>query len=232
MKIIEVETELDNTIPPFLAYFSRPGGSVIVSANKCASRFLDDILEEKKQYHKIHVQDDTKNDFLDNSSLKKKFFVYRDPIDRFIGWYNGFVYTPYKPVTAKYQSYTSLLEAAHNNVSFIKRDLIQNIHHFLNLYSREELKNLLKWDTHTFPLYTYFKYTNFSPDDYNILSLYDVSEYVYDKTGDKYTNYPTKNLIITRNNLKLLQEIEDIFSDLYTEDYDILGSRMKRYNDI
>lgn len=220
----------EKTIPPFLAYFSRPVGSVIISANKCASRLLDDVLETKKGYTKLYIQDDTNNEFINHSRIKRKFFIYRDPLDRFFGWYNGFVYTPYKPVTEKYQSYTDLLEAAHDKLSFARRDLVENIHHFLVSYSESELIELLKWDTHTIPLHTYFEYTNFSPDDYHILDLYQVSNYIHDKTGDMYMNYPMKNIIMNRKNLQLLEHIHEIISSIYQKDYDILGCRVQNYN--
>jgi len=215
-------------IPPFLAYFSRPVGVVIISANKCASRLLDDVLETKKGYNKLYIQDDAHNEFINHSRMKKKFFIYRDPLDRFLGWYNAFVYTPYKTVTA-YQSYTGLLEAAHDKLSFARRDLVENIHHFLLSYSESELIELLKWDTHTVPLHTYFEYTNFSPDDYQILDLYQVSDYIHDKTGDSYMNYPTKNIIISRKNLQILEHIHKIISSIYQKDYDILGVRVQKY---
>jgi len=217
------------TNPPFIAYFSTPPGILLVSANKCASTFLDGLLIKRKGFKKLSVTDDSSNELLNDPSLYKKIFIYRDPIDRFIGWYNLYAYTPFIEDAAEYPlTYKQLHSEAYKHISY-RRNMIENIHYFLSLYSENDLKELLKWDTHTVPLSTYFEYTNCSMDDYHILDMYNLSQFTQDRFGESSQSYSSKNIQLTTSNIVLLNRIRDIIYPLYQQDYDVLYPKVKPY---
>lgn len=215
--------------PEFLGYLSTPPGIILVSSNKCASRFLDSFLHEKKKFRKLKISDASNNDILHNETIYKKIFIYRDPVDRFIAWYNMFVYDKFGETTEYGNPYKRLHTEAFKHLSF-KYGLVENILHFLSKYDIEELKELLQYDSHTVPLCTYFDYTGFSYDDYKIIDMYDLSHFTYDKFGAPSSAIPSKRIAITPQTIDMLQEIRYLFRDVYNRDYEILYPRLKKYD--
>ena len=112
--------KITHPFPEFLAYLSTPPGILVVSANKCASRYLDQLLFEKHKYKKLKISDDSNNDILHNEKIYKKIFIYRDPIDRFIAWYNMFVYEQFDDKVEYGIAYNELYTVAYKHLSFRK----------------------------------------------------------------------------------------------------------------
>ena len=216
--------------PPFLAYFSTPPGFLVVSANKCASTFLEKYLVGKKGFKALKVKDNSSKELVDDPMLYKKFFIYRDPIDRFIAWYHMFIYTPYVEPLSYIQPYKTLYNTAFKHISY-KRDLIENVHYLLSQYSEEQREELLKWDTHTVPLYTYFEYVEGSVDDYHIVDMHDLHQLTWIKFGEVNISYTSKMVKISTHNIKLLNEIAEMLFPIYQKDYEMLYPKLRPYEE-
>jgi len=223
---------MTTSYPSFLAYFSISRGLLVISANKCASTFLNENLVDKKGFSLLNVgkMHNSSKEAVNNSSLSKKVFIYRDPIDRFIGWYSRFIYIPYvKPLFYR-QSYKTLYDTATKHISY-KRDLIENAHYFLSQYSEEQREELLKWDTHTVPLYTYFEYVEGSVDDYHILNMHDLHQLMSVNFGEAHVSYTSKMIQISTHNIKLLNEIAEMLFPIYQKDYEMLYPKLRPYDE-
>ena len=108
--------------PYFLGYISKTEGLLIVSTNKVASTYLTKILIEKRYFKCVWINDATHNDVID--PITEKYFLYRDPLERFIGWYNLWIYEPYlgeSELEGGYKSkYKKLYNISYSRIKYIK----------------------------------------------------------------------------------------------------------------
>ena len=65
-----------HSYPPFLAYFSKPPGLLVISANKCASTFLDTFLIGKKGFNGLAITDESSNELLTDTKLYEIIYIF------------------------------------------------------------------------------------------------------------------------------------------------------------
>jgi hypothetical protein len=215
---------MDQTLPSFFGNFSIPRGILWVYANKCGSTFLENFFN-KKGYKQLAIRDESSNELIDDPSIKERYFIYRDPVDRFMAWYNVFVYRDKVDASNLKYNLTNdkLYSEAFLKLSFNKHpDLISSAYNFLSSYKDYELYDLLQYDTHTVPLINYFKYTKGDPKKYRIVNITSLSHVIHDKFFEWHTGSFNKNAILSRDNIVLLQKIVEILQPLYSGDFEIL----------
>jgi hypothetical protein len=101
----------------------------------------------------------------------------------------------------------------------------------LSQYSEEQREELLKWDTHTVPLYTYFEYVEGSVDDYHIVDMHDLHQLTWIKFGEVNISYTSKMVKISTHNIKLLNEIAEMLFPIYQKDYEMLYPKLRPYEE-
>jgi len=213
-------------LPPFKAYHSDRDRMIIVTANKIASTFLDNFLISEKKFKGYSIFNDSYNELI--MSCTTKIFLFREPIDRFFGWYNTFVHTPWERSIYKEGLYLNLLREATIKIDW-NNSLLVNVYNFINSYSISEIRELLYPDIHTTSLYTFFKYTGLPLDTFNFYHMNDIGPLFKQKFGTCQKQYPNLSLTISDENLKILVELNEIFHKIYEEDYTILKPLVKPY---
>ena len=230
---------------PLIAYFSSRDSTLVIAANKLGSRFFDRFLNIQKKYQKLHVGIILDKDTIEIlHSFNRKILFYRDPLDRFLGWYKTFVFLPHAthPImldTNEYEKLSSetkitalrlapLLKKAAPKCSF-RKSFIENAYNFIMEEDPQELENLLSADAHTVPLYNFFKYTEMDPLDFHVFNMSDISEFTLDRFGSWDREYPQLPVTADRKTLTMMLEIHDRLHVIYKNDYDILSPLVKKY---
>ena len=240
-------TQLYEGPAPLLAYFSSRDSTLVIAANKLGSRFFDKFLRTQKKYQKlsagvIHPQDEDTVNIL--RSFKRKILFYRDPLDRFLGWYKTFVFVPHAThlITLDTNEYEKLSAEAKMTVLHLapllkkaapkcsyRKSFIENAYNFIMEEDPQELKNLLSTDVHTVPLYNFFKYTEMDPLDFHVFDMSDISQFTLDRFGQWESQYPQLPVTADKKTLTMMLELHDRLHVIYKNDYDILSPLVKKY---
>jgi len=221
---------------PFLGYFSSRDSTLVIAASKLGSRFFGKFLGIQKKYQKIDVDFITDKDTIEIlHSFKRKILFYRDPLDRFLGWYRTFVFLPHVTHATmmgviEYEESLprELLQAAAFKCSF-RKSFLENAYNFIMEEDPLELENLLYTDGHTVPLYNFFKYTEMDPLDFHVFNMSDIGEFTLDRFGSWERQFPQLPITADRKNLTMLLELHDRLHVIYKNDYDILNPLVKKY---
>ena len=229
----------------FMAYFSPRDSTLVVVAFKLGSRFFESLLGIKKKYQKCEVLSVVDKDIIEIlHSYNRKILFYRDPLDRFLGWYRSFIFVPHMThgnmaVSSEYEKLSlaekvstthlgPLLRKAAFKCS-LRKSFLENAYDFIMEEDPQELESLLTTDGHTVPLYNFFQYTNMDPLDFHVFDMSDIGEFTLDKFGSWDKQHPQLPVTADRKTLTIMLELHDRLHVIYKNDYDILSPLVKKY---
>jgi hypothetical protein len=228
-----------------MTYFSPRDSTLVIVAYKLGSRFFENYLGIKKKYRKLDVDFITDTDTIEIlHSFKRKILFYRDPLDRFLGWYRSFIFVPhqthgdmmedyeYDKLSPEKKLITTRLTPLLKQAAFkctLKKSFIENAYNFLMEEDPLELENLLYTDGHTVPLYNFFEYTKMDPLNFHIFNMSDIGEFTLDRFGSWERQFPQSPITVDKKTLTMLLELHDRLHVIYKNDYDILGPLVKKY---
>ena len=241
----EEVARMESQPAPFLAYFSPRDSTLVIVAFKLASRFFENLLGTQKKYKKLDIGIILDKDTVEIlQSYNRKILFYRDPLDRFLGWYKTFVFLPHAthPVMEETQEYEKLSPTEKLSIWHLgpllkkaatkcthKKSFLENAYNFIMEEDPQELKNLLSANGHTMPLYNFFKYTEMDPLDFHVFDMTDISEFTLDRFGSWEKQQPELPITASKKNLNMMLELHDRLHVIYKDDYDILSPLVKKY---
>ena len=94
-------------------------------------------LFAKKGFKSLLVNNTDSNEILKDETIRERYFIYRDPIDRFMAWYDTFIYRNYvDEKSLEYAlDYKKLYTEAFLKLSFKKHDdVISSAYNFISSY--------------------------------------------------------------------------------------------------
>ena len=230
----------------FMTYFSPRDSTLVVVAYKLGSRFFESLLGIQKKYQNCEIHNTVDNDIIEIlQSYNRKILFYRDPLDRFLGWYRTFIFVPHyithtnMAVTSEYDKLSPAEKVSTLHLSpllkkaafkcTLKKSFLENAYNFIMEEDPQELKNLLTTDGHTVPLYNFFQYTNMDPLDFHVFDMSDIGEFTLDRFGSWDKQHPQLPVTADRKTLTIMLELHDRLHVIYKNDYDILSPLVKKY---
>jgi hypothetical protein len=209
---------------------------VIVTANKVASRYIEQLLQNYV-FKKLPDVDEHVSEFM--SSYSQKYMIYRYPLDRFIGWYATFIQDihlkdKHKLLVSQRNTPLSPLFIEASKQYKCDKSLIWNCHNFIFNNSIEKLEYLLNKDSHTVSLYSYFKLTKMNVDEYTIVPLSHLNIFIYSIFGtivkNNFLSTNCKFINFTKETLDMLNTMDERISILYKDDIEILLPRANNFH--
>lgn len=200
------------------AFISEDGETLVAVLNRCGSSYF---TEKHVSFGLIQFNFSTPK-FIEvfknfSSTVKNKFFLYRDPMDRYLSFYNQFCFG--QTITKSTQS------------GFLFTPPQRSKNFWEDTYrSLPKLQQNFDKDGHTDLQTSYFEKTGESVEDYSIIDVDDFQKFVYltfrENTPahtDSLSEYP-----ISYQSIRYLNKIQDCLKKIYAKDYEVLQPRTVR----
>lgn len=200
------------------AFISSDGQNLIAIPNRCGSSYF---TEKHIDFGLIHFNFSTPK-FIEvfknfSTTVKNKFFLYRDPMDRYLSYYNAFCFG--KTITKSTQT----------GFFFTPPQRSKNLWEEACRALPKLEKNFEK-DAHTNLQTSYFQQTDENIEDYTIIDVADFQKFIYLNFRENVpahthglSEYP-----ISYQSILYLSRIQDCIKNIYAKDYELLQPRTVR----